>query len=137
MFLHNSGSMFECELVLACYFLWTSSETNSTLTDMAYQDILMDIIRVENDSVSMDQIPHSVLNLVRNFYSLLVDTEHTLPYRRTLSFKNCQILGLFLMNHSSFSVRHEYVCITCRSLRSSLSERDTGFSFHLDRTSTL
>ena len=104
MFLHNSGSLCECELILACYFLWTTLQSSTPLSEISYQDILMDIVRMDNPTASIDQVPHSVVNVIRNFYSLLLDESSSLPYGRSLVFKNCQILGLFLKNHASFSV---------------------------------
>ncbi|KAM7458182.1 hypothetical protein BLSTO_01049, partial [Blastocystis sp. subtype 1] len=103
VFLHNSGSLCECELILACYFLWTTLQSSTPLSEISYQDILMDIVRMDNPTASIDQVPHSVVNVIRNFYSLLLDESSSLPYGRSLVFKNCQILGLFLKNHASFS----------------------------------
>ena len=104
MFLHNSGSLYECELILACYFLWTTLQSSSPLSEISYQDILMDIVRMDNPTASIDQVPHSVMNVIRNFYSFLLDENNSLPYGQSLLFKNCQILGLFLKNHAPFSV---------------------------------
>ena len=64
----------------------------------------MDIVRMGNPTASIDQVPHSVENVIRNFYSLLLDESSSLPYGRSLVFKNCPIIGLCLKNHASISL---------------------------------
>ena len=77
----------------------------------------MDIVRMDTPTASIDQVPHSVVNVIRNFYSLLLDESSSLPYGRSLVFKN----------HASFSV----------SLFSPFHGIETSYYHHRNWTSRL